>query len=126
MLELAKRALDRAVGGGAAYADARHVQTRHQELSVKDQALDGLTQDESEGIGVRVLVDGAWGFAATSNLTGPEVEATVEKALAIARASARVHRQPVDLGHRSSPPAATRARSRWIRSPSASTPRSRC
>ncbi|MGB2941008.1 MAG: TldD/PmbA family protein [Candidatus Dormiibacterota bacterium] len=106
MLDLAQRALDRAVAGGAGYADARYVQTRHQEVSVKDQAVDGLTQDESEGIGIRVLVDGAWGFAATSALTGPEVEATVEKALAIARASARVHHQAVDLG----PPVVSRGR----------------
>jgi TldD protein len=98
MLEVAQRALDRAGGGGAAYADARIVQTRHQEVSVKDQAVDGLSQDESEGIGVRVLVDGAWGFAATSSLTGPEADATADRAIAIARASARVHHRRVDLG----------------------------
>jgi TldD protein len=54
-----------------------------------------------------VLVDGAWGFAATSRLTGPEVDAAAARALAIARASATVHRQPVDLG----PPVA--ATGRW-------------
>ena len=98
MLELAQRALDTASAGGAAYADARFVQTRHEEVSVKAGAVDGLIQDESEGIGVRLLIDGAWGFAATSNLTGPGIDATVKKALAIARASGRVHRRPVDLG----------------------------
>ena len=98
MRELAQRALDTASAGGAAYADARFVQTRHEEVSVKAGAVDGLIQDESEGIGVRLLIDGAWGFAATSNLTGPEIDATVKKALAIARASGRVHRRPVDLG----------------------------
>ena len=96
--ELAHRALDTARVGGAQYADARVQQTRHQEISVKRAQLDGLIQDFSEGIGVRVLVDGAWGFACTSTLSADDVDQAVGSALGIARASARVHRRPVDLG----------------------------
>ena len=98
MKELAKRALDAAVGGGAGYADVRAMVSRHEEISVKEGRVFGLSQEESEGLGVRVLVDGAWGFAATSRLSGPEVDAAAARALAIARASATVHRHPVDLG----------------------------
>ena len=98
MKELAQRALDTARVGGAQYADARVQQTRHQEISVKRGQVDGLIQDFSEGIGVRVLVDGAWGFACTSTLRADEVDQVVGIALGIARASVRVHRRPVDLG----------------------------
>src|ERR1700682_5501833 len=96
--ELAHRALDTARLGGAQYADARVQQTRHQEISVKRGQVDGLIQDSSEGIGVRVLVDGAWGFACTYNLHGAELDRIVGEALGLARASARVHRRPVGLG----------------------------
>jgi TldD protein len=96
--DLAERALDTAKVGGAQYADARAQLTRHQEISVKDGRVDGLIQDFSEGLGVRVLVDGAWGFACTSTLRPDDVDEAVEIALGIARASARVHRRPVDLG----------------------------
>jgi TldD protein len=96
--ELAERALNTAQVGGAQYADARAQLTRHQEISVKGGRVDGLTQDFSEGLGVRVLVDGAWGFACTSTLRAADVDEAVGIALGIARASARVHRKPVDLG----------------------------
>jgi TldD protein len=97
-------ALDTARSGGAQYADARVQQTRHQEVSVKDGRVDGLIQDFSEGLGVRVLVDGAWGFAAISTMRKSDIDEAVGVALGIARASATVHRRPVDLG----PPAANK------------------
>jgi len=96
--ELAERALDTAKAGGAQYADARAQLTRHQEISVKNGRVDGLIQDFSEGLGVRVLVDGAWGFACTSTLQADDIDGAVGTALGIARSSARVHKRPVDLG----------------------------
>jgi len=96
--ELARDALDTAQVGGAQYADVRLQQTRHQEVAVKDGRVDGLSQDFSEGVGVRVLVDGAWGFACTSTMNKGEIDQAVEVALGIARASARVHKRAVDLG----------------------------
>ena len=123
MKELAQRALDTARVGGAQYADARVQQTRHQEISVKDGRVDGLIQDFSEGIGVRVLVDGAWGFACTSTLRGADVDEAVGTALGIARASARVHRRPVDLGSGSPAREPTRAQCSSTLSRSASTRR---
>ena len=80
------------------YADVRVAETRHEELSVKRGRVDGLSQDESQGMGIRLLLEGAWGFACTSDLSPREVDRTVATALEVARASARVHRHPVDLG----------------------------
>src|SRR5258708_26296148 len=96
--ELARDALDTAQVGGAQYADVRLQQARHQEVSVKDGSVDGLSQDFSEGVGVRVLVDGAWGFACTSTMRKADVDQAVGVALGIARASARVHKRAVYLG----------------------------
>ena len=68
MDELLARALETARLKGARYADARLVTTQEQGLGVKNGAVDGLTSSESAGMGVRVLVGQAWGFAASRHL----------------------------------------------------------
>jgi TldD protein len=94
---LAREALDTAVARGAGYADVRLLETLREDLIVKDGRLGGLDQSESRGIGVRVLVDGAWGYAATDDLTRPAVQACAAYAVAVGRASARVLETPVRL-----------------------------
>jgi TldD protein len=96
--DLARRALDHAHAAGATYADIRMSRTRHQSVSVKNGNVEGLVEDYSEGFGVRVVVDGAWGFACSSLLSGAQVDSVVAQAVRIAHASARVHPRPVDLG----------------------------
>jgi TldD protein len=61
--------LDAAVGAGATYADARAVVRRSQSVATKNGRVDTLTDAETEGIGVRVLVGGAWGFACDRRLS---------------------------------------------------------
>jgi TldD protein len=68
-----------------------------QELTVKNGALVRVALSEDEGFGVRVLVDGAWGFASVDRIDAPSVEATARHAVRIAKASARVRREPVRL-----------------------------
>src|SRR5207342_294581 len=55
-------------------------------------------EDESQGFGIRVVVDGAWGFASSSRLDPREIERIARRAVEIARASALVLSEPVDLG----------------------------
>jgi TldD protein len=95
--ELTDRALDEAAAAGATYADCRVVTRTVQELTVKNGALVRVALSEDEGFGVRVLVDGAWGFASVDRIDAPSVEATARHAVRIARASARVQREPVRL-----------------------------
>jgi TldD protein len=85
---LAARALATAKLKGAQYADIRLCHSREQSLSVKNGRVDGLTHTESLGFGVRVLVDGAWGFAASREVTATEAERVAALAVSIARASA--------------------------------------
>ncbi|MEX2252793.1 MAG: TldD/PmbA family protein [Thermoleophilaceae bacterium] len=72
----------------ADYADARFVATRAERIATRNGELDELERSEQEGIGVRVRVDGAWGFAATRETTRPAAEAALERALAVAEATA--------------------------------------
>jgi TldD protein len=100
MDDLAHRALDTATQLGASYADVRVVRRREQHASVKAGHVEALSLGETEGIGVRVLVDGAWGFASSGRMDGPAVDDVAALAVRIARASARHARRPVQLDDR--------------------------
>jgi TldD protein len=95
--DVAERALDTAVAGRAAYADCRVVQRSVQTIVVKNGRVARIAFYEDEGLGVRVIVDGAWGFASVDRLDGGSADATVLRALRIARASARVRGKPLHL-----------------------------
>jgi len=96
--EHVQRALNTAAVRGAAYADARVVDRCVESLSVKNGQVEAASHSDSLGIGVRVLVDGAWGFAATAELTPGAIDGAAAQAVAIARASASVPGRRVDLG----------------------------
>ena len=84
------RALDLARSRGAQYADVRIVNHREESLSVKDGIVEELNSSETEGAGVRVLVNGAWGFASSRNLTNKEIDSITTQAMEIAHASGLV------------------------------------
>jgi TldD protein len=96
--ELAEAALNAAQLKGAGYADVRLDERVQQDIVVKNGQLAAVSDDAAQGFGVRVLVDGAWGFAGSDRLERSEVEEVVARAVRIARASARVRAKPVDLG----------------------------
>ena len=97
MRELASHALNVALQRGASYADARIADDRSRALSTRNGKIGTASDSESLGIGVRVIADGAWGFAASDDLTKTAIEATAAKAVAIAKASARVKQHDVTL-----------------------------
>ena len=74
----------------AGYADARFVRSRVERLSTRNGRLDQLDSRECEGIGVRVRVGGAWGFAAVRGTDRADAEAALTRALAIAAAQPAV------------------------------------
>jgi TldD protein len=95
--DLIDRALDTADHGGAAYADIRVAERETEGLTVKNGALEAATSNVSAGFGVRVLVDGAWGFSSSSLLEPGEAERVAREALEIARASGGGDRTAVQL-----------------------------
>jgi len=100
MRDLSDRSLDTAVHLGASYADARVVHRRDESIAVKSGRVEGVAAGESEGFGVRVLVDGAWGFASSSQLTAGEADRVAGQAVRIAKASATALRDRVRLDDR--------------------------
>ena len=95
--ELIDLALDGADRAGASYADIRISERETESLTVKNGALESAASNRSGGFGVRVLLDGAWGFAASGVLERSEVERVTREATEIARASARARREPIVL-----------------------------
>ena len=97
MNDLVSRALDTAARS-AQYADVRLVETSQERFVVRNGVVDTISMDESLGIGVRVLVDGAWGFASSNLLSPAEADRVAVTAVAVAKASASLSASPVELG----------------------------
>ena len=98
MRDIAMRALDTAQQRGASYADARVVRFRSESVAVRNHNVEALTSDESLGFGVRVIVDGFWGFAASHKMTIDEADRVAAEAVRVAKASAMVRGPKADIG----------------------------
>ena len=98
MRDLTDRALDLAKVQGATYADIRIVRRENQAITVKNGIVQRLALDSSQGFGVRVIADGAWGFASSHRLEPAEVDRVTVLAVQIAKASALTKIEDVDLG----------------------------
>jgi TldD protein len=97
MKDIASWALNVAKLRGAAYADTRIGDDRSRALATKNGKIGSASDSESFGLGVRVIADGAWGYAASDDLSRAAVEATAARAVEIAKASARVKQSDVRL-----------------------------
>ncbi|MGA2630574.1 MAG: TldD/PmbA family protein [Terriglobia bacterium] len=97
MKQLAQRALDTATAGGATYADVRVMDIRQRYLSTKNGRASQVRDSDSFGLGVRVVADGAWGFASTDDMSVAGVDRVAAQAVAIAHASALCKKQDVVL-----------------------------
>jgi TldD protein len=94
---LADAALAAAKQAGASYADIRINRYRNQFLFTRDRRVQNIVNTEDFGFGVRVLVDGTWGFASSSSVTKDDVAAIARQAAAIAKANKSVNTDPVKL-----------------------------
>ena len=97
MKQLALEALDSALRPGVTYADVRVIESQERELATKNGKPGQVSAAESAGVGIRVLADGCWGFAATDDLTANGVEAAAALAVEIARSSALAKKHDVIL-----------------------------
>ena len=85
--ELVRGAVETAIEAGGSYADARLVVRRRQLVETSNGRVAALVDETSEGIGVRVLVDGAWGFACDRDLSVASVRDAALQAASFARAA---------------------------------------
>jgi TldD protein len=97
MEDLAYTALNVAVQLGASYADVRVMERVTESIAVKNGRVEGLASSTDSGFNIRVIVNGAWGFASSANLDRKEAQKVAAQAVAIAKASALVSGPPVRL-----------------------------
>ncbi|MDE3158124.1 MAG: TldD/PmbA family protein [Acidobacteriota bacterium] len=97
MKDLALQALDAVTGRGVSYADVRSIEVRDREISTKNGKVGHVSSSESVGLGVRVMAAGAWGFAATDDLTRQGIESAASLALDIARSGVAAQKHRVTL-----------------------------
>lgn len=90
-------ALDAAKRAGATYADARIVRKRRESLWTREDHVVGVESNETYGIGIRVIADGAWGFASSQLVTVRDAEDAARTAVAIAKAARPFLKHPVVL-----------------------------
>jgi TldD protein len=96
--EFCDKALDFAIRKGANYADVRIIPySATEDISVKNGVVENLEYSESAGFGVRVLLDGVWGFASSSTPVEKEIPRVVDLAIRIAKASALTRKKAVRL-----------------------------
>lgn len=90
-------ALDTATMKGAQYADIRIGRYRNQSITTREDRVLNISDSESYGFGIRVLVDGTWGFASSSNVTKDEIAKVAAMAVAVAQANKKLQKVPVQL-----------------------------
>src|SRR5437868_12552645 len=95
--ELIAAGLDAAKAAGASWADVRFERLRQQMLRSEDDHIVHSGDSDSWGVGIRAIVDGAWGFAATWHTDRDAVVQAARDAAAIAKANARVVGRKVTL-----------------------------
>ena len=95
--KMADVALNAAKSNGATYADVRIGRYLNQIVATREKQVQGIANTESYGVGIRVLANGSWGFAATNIVTAEEIAKTAQKAVAVAKANAKIQGTPVQL-----------------------------
>ncbi|MEO8878900.1 MAG: TldD/PmbA family protein [Gemmatimonadaceae bacterium] len=105
--ELMSAALTTAKSAGAGYADVRIGRQRQNFVFTREHQIQNVVDTDSMGCGVRALVDGTWGFAATRILTNDGVAAAAKEAVAIAKANRSARDRPVVLAPAPSVPNGT-------------------
>ena len=96
-VDLGRLALEEASKKGASYADIRISEILNENLTVKNGVPETISYSRMCGFGVRVIVDGAWGFAGSVDVTKDEIKRCVERAVSIAKASAMLKKRDVTL-----------------------------
>jgi TldD protein len=94
---LADTALTAAKADGATYCDVRIGRYLRQFVITREDKVENVVNTESSGIGIRVIANGTWGFAATSDLSPAAIAKAAKQAVAIAKANSRLTTEPVQL-----------------------------
>jgi TldD protein len=94
---LADAALESARKLGATYADVRVGRYLRQFVFTRENRVQNIVNTESQGVGIRVIANGTWGFAASSGLSADAVTAATRRAVEIAKANSKFQARAVQL-----------------------------
>ena len=94
---IADVALNAARSKGATYTDVRIGRYLNQYVVTREDKVQNLVNTESYGVGIRVIANGSWGFAATDKMDKDSIAKAAELAVAIARENSRLLTEPVKL-----------------------------
>jgi TldD protein len=94
---LADVALNVAKSMNASYADIRIGRYLNQFITTRENKVQNIVNSESFGAGIRVIVNGTWGFAATNTVTEDGIKKATQQAVAIAKANSKFQKEPVKL-----------------------------
>lgn len=97
MKDKLKTTIDYLKSRGVNYGDIRYVRAETESIHLTDETVDTLSKDIDQGFGIRVIADGAWGFASSSICTAAEMRKVAHRAINIARASAMTKKADVRL-----------------------------
>ncbi|MCX7784702.1 MAG: TldD/PmbA family protein [candidate division WOR-3 bacterium] len=95
--DLVAVALNSAKMKGASYVDVRLIRKQEEEMMIKNGRVEVLKKDEDAGVGIRVIAQGCWGFAATAKLNKEDVAKTASLAVRVAKASSTLKAKDVFL-----------------------------
>ncbi|SEA19993.1 TldD/PmbA family protein [Microbulbifer marinus] len=95
--ELADAALNTATRLGASYADVRIGRYLNQYVVTREMKVQNVVNTESIGMGVRVIANGTWGFAATNDMSSDGISRATAQAVATAKANSKYQKEPVEL-----------------------------
>lgn len=90
-------ALNAARSKGATYTDVRVGRYLNQFVVTREDKVQNIVNTESYGVGIRVIANGCWGFAATDQMDKDSIAKAAELAVAIAKENARLQIEPVQL-----------------------------
>ncbi|WP_158827123.1 TldD/PmbA family protein [Mucilaginibacter lacusdianchii] len=90
-------ALNAARSKGATYTDVRLGRYLNQYVVTRENKVQNVVNTESYGMGIRVIANGCWGFAATDKLDNDSIAKAAAEAVAIAKENARLQTEPVHL-----------------------------
>ena len=94
---MADVALNAARSKGATYTDVRIGRYLNQFVVTRENKVENIVDTQSYGMGIRVIANGCWGFAATDKLDNDSIAKATELAVSIAKENARIQTDPVQL-----------------------------
>ena len=94
---MADVALNAARSKGATYTDVRIGRYLNQYVITREDKVENVVNTQSYGMGIRVLANGCWGFAALDKMDNDSIAKAAAIAVAIAKENARIQNEPVIL-----------------------------